>query len=294
MAITIKADTKNSMELDEYVDYVATSVDLLDEDSILSGAHALKALSNNRRFIADRINEELHAWNSFQETNLYTSPTIMLAQGNGFFVRANIWEPPRLDGVDTQFLTDQLFAYQIPHDHNFSFLTVGYLGSGYETTIYEYDYSSVQGTVGEHVPLKLLEKTSLPEGKMMFYRKNRDVHTQEHPEELSVSLNLMISRTEKNTRQYFFKVDDQTISNTFSPRPDLQGLCRLAKAVGNAHTGDLLMSVANSEHCEDVRYAAYESAAALHEDSAIPIWKLAANDPAPIIRTRAKRRLEML
>jgi hypothetical protein len=294
MAITIQADTKSSIELDDFVDYVATSVDLLDEDSIMSSANVLKALSNNRRFIADRVNEELHAWDSFQETNLYTSPTIMLAQGNGFFVRANIWEPPRVDGVDTQFLTDQLFAYQIPHDHNFSFLTVGYLGSGYETTIYEYDYSSVQGMVGEHVPLKLLEKTRLPEGKMMFYRKNRDVHTQEHPEELSVSLNLMVSKSKKNTRQYFFKVDDQTISNTFSPRPDLQGLCSLAKAVGNAHTGDLLMCIANSGHCEDVRYAAYESAAALHEDSAVPIWKLAEKDPTPMIRTRARRRLEML
>lgn len=33
-------------------------------------------------------------------------------------------------------------AYGYPHDHNFSFLTSGYLGPGYVSDYYEYDYSS--------------------------------------------------------------------------------------------------------------------------------------------------------
>ena len=32
------------------------------------------------------------------------------------------------------------FFYHVPHDHNFSFLTVGYLGPGYWSEYYEYDY----------------------------------------------------------------------------------------------------------------------------------------------------------
>ena len=47
------------------------------------------------------------------------------------------------------------FFYHVPHDHNFSFLTVGYLGPGYWSEYYEYDYGEVVGMPGEKVDLQV-------------------------------------------------------------------------------------------------------------------------------------------
>src|SRR3546814_33924 len=70
------------------------------------------------------------------------------------------------------------FFYGKAHDHNFSFLTVGYMGPGYWSEYYEYDYANVAGYVGEKVNLRYIEKSKLDEGKVMLYRIHRDVHLQ--------------------------------------------------------------------------------------------------------------------
>ncbi len=60
-----------------------------------------------------------------------------------YFIRANFWPSPR-DSVFKLSGTSPFF-YGLPHDHNFSFLTVGYLGPGYWSEYYEYDYAAVTG-----------------------------------------------------------------------------------------------------------------------------------------------------
>ena len=45
-----------------------------------------------------------------------------------YFIRANFW-PSERDSV-FKASGNSPFFYHVPHDHNFSFLTVGYLGPG--------------------------------------------------------------------------------------------------------------------------------------------------------------------
>lgn len=73
-------------------------------------------------------------------------------------------------------------------------MTVGYYGPGYETELYQYNPKEVNGYVGETVELEHLGRTKLPNGRVMVYREKVDVHTQFPPAQLSVSLNLMVTR----------------------------------------------------------------------------------------------------
>ena len=150
MAITVETNTTESITLEEYFDYVSSEVAVYDVDEVLNSATALRALANNRSFLVARLNQELADWKNFQTENSYTAPTITLGGGKGFFIRANMWVPMPESAAEREW-DRKLYAYEVPHDHNFSFLTVGYLGSGYGTTIYEYDPKSVVGFPGEHV-----------------------------------------------------------------------------------------------------------------------------------------------
>ena len=103
------------------------------------------------------------------------------------------------------------FSYNIAHDHNFSFLTVGYLGPGYETDIYEYDYDSVEGYVGEKVEMQFLEKVRFAAGMAMYYRASRDLHIQHPPSEMTIPLNLLIQPPEVRLReQYEFDLNTRS------------------------------------------------------------------------------------
>jgi hypothetical protein len=294
MALTIPTSNHTSISLDDYVQYVRDHVDPLEEEDICASADVLRSLANNKRFLSERINQELVSWQNYQALNRYSAPTLMLAQTEDFFVRANVWEPPEQPTINNQLLADQQFSYRIPHDHNFSFLTVGYLGTGYETTIYEYDYDRVGGLAGEHVPLSFLEHTSLSEGKVMYYRMNRDVHTQEHPKELSVSINLVIRKQREQTRQHFFDLSKGMITSSICPRPDLKALCSLGAEVGDNQTADLLLLISRTNAIEDVRFAAYSGLVKLDPNSALKIWKIAEKDEHPRVRALARLNLDNL
>jgi hypothetical protein len=116
-----------------------------DEDDFASWGPALKKLANNRSFLADIMIAELKERCEGQvRGNEYSAQVIMLhTRSQRFFMRANLW-PAASDTVVRQSGADPFF-YHVPHDHNFSFLTVGYLGPGYWSDYYEYDYGSVTG-----------------------------------------------------------------------------------------------------------------------------------------------------
>ena len=112
------------------------------------------------------------------------------------------------------------FAYGLPHDHNFHFLTAGYFGPGYVSDYYDYDAEAVDGRIGEPLNLKFVERSQLGEGQMMLYRAHRDVHSQLPPESLSVSLNIMDEGEHVPWRdQYIVDLDHGTIARrpTLSP-----------------------------------------------------------------------------
>jgi hypothetical protein len=292
MALTLETHTAESIGLEEYVEYISHNVEVRDLDSVSASAPQLAALSNNRTFLTEHINNELRDWRHFQLANSYTAQTLLLGLGKDFIVRANIWVPPARD-IRTRDAQNQMFYYQIPHDHNFSFLTVGYLGSGYETAIYEYDSDCVSGILGEHVTLRFLERTSLPQGKIMLYRASKDVHYQEHPKEFSISLNLLLAFPEISLKnQFLFDLDSRTIREYVqSPGASRVMVCHIARYVGNGATVNLLEALSARHASERVRATAYESWSILEPGESDAIWRRALEDRHSYVRYCAERQL---
>lgn len=124
----------------------------------------------------------------------------MLHRTEHYFLRAAVWTPP------AGRKGEEIFFYEDPHDHNFSLLTLGYEGPGYETVLFEYDHEKVVGDVGEAVDVRFLERTRLARGRVMFYRDSKDIHVQFPSEDFSISINVIVPNMKMN-RQYSFDMD---------------------------------------------------------------------------------------
>ena len=190
----IDAPTEERIELAELVERLETGgFDGQDEDNFASWGPELRKLANDRDFLADLMIAELKQRCEGQvRDNQYSAQVVMLHNSSRrFIIRANFW-PALKDSVIRHSGTDPFF-YGVPHDHNFSFLTVGYFGPGYWSDYYEYDYGEVVGVPGEEVDLRFVEKSRLEQGKVMLYRAHRDIHLQLPADEMSVSLNIVES-----------------------------------------------------------------------------------------------------
>ena len=291
MAYTIPTSTTSAVALEDYMEYVESQVDLSDEQSIVESGAALRELANNRRFIAEHLNRELGSWRNFQARNRYTSQVLLLGKGKGFFVRAIIWSSPYapLDAADQ----DWHYAYEVPHDHNFTFLTAGHFGSGYETVIYEYDRESTSGKPGDPARLSYLETTTLPQGKVMMYRACKDVHIQKHAKEFSVSLNLMVHPPGLHHQdQYYFDVDAGNLGNfVATPGTGRVMLCRLAGQFGDGESVSLLHDLALRHGSRRVRAEALASLAVLEPSQREEVANLGLRDKDPFVKSVA---LELL
>src|SRR3546814_20614025 len=69
------------------------------------------------------------------------------------------------------------FAYGLPHDHSFHFLTTGYWGPGYVSDDYDYDPESVDGRLGEPMAANFVGRSRLSGGWMILYRAHRGIHS---------------------------------------------------------------------------------------------------------------------
>jgi len=291
--LTIPIDTERSTSLADFIAFVRDQVDFGDRDSVLAAAPELRALANNRGFLTERINDELTGWRSSQAGNTYSGQTLLLGGERDWFVRANIWQPPAVTTMPRERAASlayrQFYYYLIPHDHNFSFLTVGYWGPGYETTIYEYDHDAVVGHPGESVPMRRLETTTLPPGKVMFYRASEDIHNQEHPTEFSVSINLAYSRPEDwLADQYLFDFEEHTIVDYVqNPGAGRILACELAAHVGDARTIALLEALGRRHPTPRVRWAALHAMQRLEPGQRDDILTMAAEDEHPLVRRAA-------
>lgn len=294
MALTLNVDTDWSISLEEYVDYVARNVECDDPDSVLASAPMLRALANNPTFMAKLLNDQISRWTEFQEINGYSAQTLLLATGPGFAVRANVWEPPTTKVADREW-QNEFYYYLIPHDHNFSFLTVGYLGPGYATTIYECDPGTIAGYSGEPVDLTLSERTTLPPGKVMYYRAGSDIHTQEHPTAFSMSINLMIvAKADLARDQYYYDVENRRIA-TVAPggyNGSRVMTCHLARYLGDGTTQGHLEALSQAHPAPRVRLAAAESLAILAPTEATSLWERATADPHPLVAATARAFLD--
>ncbi|HUR41514.1 MAG TPA: hypothetical protein VM240_10145 [Verrucomicrobiae bacterium] len=291
MALTIPCSTKSIASIDEYIDHIQSKVDLQDVDSLAGSAAMLRALSNDRALVVRELNNLIvNAVAYLQPTS---AQTIVLGSGEGFYVRANLW--PAISDMSNARAYQNQFAYNIAHDHNFTFMTVTHLGPGYETEIYEYDYERVEGYVGESVELQFLEKTRFTTGAVMMYRASRDAHVQHAPEDLTVTLNLMVATPGIPRDQYQFDLASRTIIAVGDVHAaSRMSLINLAASVGDAQTLGLLHDVAAKHSCRQTRLAAYDALSLKVPAEAAEVWLQAARDPAPVVANAARKRLAKL
>jgi hypothetical protein len=263
MPRVIDTRTEEVLELGDVVEMLNTGdFDPRDEDNFASWGSALKKLANNRTFLTDLVVRELKDRCEDQvRENQYSSQVIMLhSRSDKFLMRANLW-PGMGDSVVHNSGTNPFF-YGVPHDHNFSFLTVGYFGPGYWSEYYEYEYEKVTGYTGEKVDLRFVEKSKLDPGKVMLYRTHRDVHNQLPADEMSISINILEIGGDLGMRdQYRFDLEKSEIGGIMT-NVSLEPLLALSAHFGGDKGADLLESFAARHPSDRIRFKALKARAA--------------------------------
>lgn len=258
MALTI--DTKNSQSSichEEYLSYLDAKIPPSDIDGIIETAPEFAKLANDRCLLTNNLNEYLKGIiDSGAQYELGTQSFLLGARGC-YILRFNVWLPLQSQNLttDQERLEKEIYSFDFAHDHNFDFLTVGYLGSGYKTRIYEYDRSRVKGYLGEKVESNFLEETTLPEKKLMMYRAMKDIHTQFLPEEFSVSINLLITNLDYLIEpQYVFnsKIDRIEGMVKQSRLSSIYFMIPVARHVGDQNTAQLLEDICLSASMPDI------------------------------------------
>ena len=259
MVVKIDSATTQVMEVDEYRDFIREEIDLEDYDCLCDTAWSLKALANNRSFLTRAVNAELNGYLSGKSNNAFNAHSIVLFRTANYTVRANLWLPLSADR-SKQKLEATAFSYFACHDHNFHFVTAGYLGSGYESRLYHQNCTGARSQ-GDRVSLDFVGKVRLGEGDLMAYRAFTDAHTQEPPEALSVSLNLMSHPPSLAAhRQYFFDVEAETISTAVgSGYESFANFVGMAKELGNGNTIELLLDLARDHPIDAIRASAADA-----------------------------------
>jgi hypothetical protein len=288
----IDAPTEEKLSLAELVEMLETGdFDPADEDNFASWGPQLKKLANDRSFLGDMIIAELKQRCEGQvRDNQYNPQVVMLHGAVGrFIIRANFW-PALKDSVVRHSGSDPFF-YGVAHDHNFSFLTVGYLGPGYWSDYYEYDYGDVVGFPGEEVNLRYIEKARLEEGKVMLYRAHKDVHLQLPADAMSVSLNIVETSHSTTFRdQYRFDLENSRIEGIMT-RMSLEPMLALAAHFGGAEGLDLLANFAKAHPSDRIRWCALRARAAASPslDERIAIYAEGARTDSLLVSAMAKR-----
>lgn len=247
------------MGVEEYQDFVRDEIDLEDFDCLCETAWALKALANNRNFLTSAVNAELGSYLAGHCNTAFNANSVILFRARDYTVRANLWLPLSTDRQRKE-LEATAFSYYACHDHNFHFVTAGYLGSGYESLLYHQDRIGAEQP-GDRVSLAFIEKIRLGQGDLMAYRAFADAHTQEPPEELSVSLNLMAHPPSLAAhRQYFFDVEAETISTAVgNGHESFANFLGMAGELGNGDTVELLLDLARDHPIDTIRASASDA-----------------------------------
>jgi hypothetical protein len=285
----IDPEDGDAIGLDELVESLdATRFDPRDEDEFAALGPLLARLGRNHSFLADLAVAELKIRCDGQSAaNGYGAQVFLLRPPNGRYVlRANFW--PARDEPVVRASGPAAFFYDLPHDHNFPFLTYGYLGPGYWSDYYEYDVAALTGLPGEPAGLRFAERARLEPGKLMLYRMRRDVHVQLPPDAFSVSLNILGSDpVQPWLDQYVFDIRTGTIDRTLT--------CTAAEALvalavhfeGNGL--DLAADFAHRHPCDRMRVTALAALASARPGEAEPLLARAMASPSAYVAGHARR-----
>ncbi len=244
-----------------------------EEDSLQHAALWLRRLGNNREFLGDLLLRQLKAAFASNgaggagDAGAYGPQVVMLSPARGsFFLRANIW--PSRSERSLRASGGESFVYELAHDHNFDFLTLGYFGPGYWSDYYEFDYTALDGWIGEPAGLRFIGRERLGEGRMLHYRAHRDVHRQLPPDSLSVSLNVMHADLAQGwLDQYCFDLESGTLAGILNQGAS-EALLRIAVGLGSGEAQDLAWHFARFHPSDRMRLAAWEAQAGALADVA--------------------------
>ena len=285
---------EDEIGLDDLAEALDTaSFDPRDEDSLAALGPLLARLGRNSRFLGDLVVAELERRCAGQAVdNSYGAQVFMLKPPNGrYLLRANFW-PARNDAVVRASGTAPFF-YDLPHDHNFPFLTYGYEGPGYWSDYYEYDVAAVTGLPGEQAGLRFVERSRLEPGKLMLYRARRDVHVQLPPDSLSVSLNILFyDAAQPWLEQFQFDVAQGTIAAGLTTAP-AEGLVTLAAHLGGDAGQAVAREFAARHPVPRMRATAYAALASAlpHPGARTALFLAAAGDADAYVAGHARLRL---
>jgi hypothetical protein len=206
-----------------------------------------------------------------------------------FFLRANIW-PSRAER-SFQASGGGCFVYELPHDHNFDFLTVGYFGPGYWSDYWEEDYDALHGWRGEHAGLRYIERSRLSEGRLLHYRAHRDVHSQLPPDSLSVSLNIMHATGRQGwLDQYRFDTEKGTIAGILNEGSS-EAFLRVAVGLGSDEALTLAETFSHSHPSDRMRLAAWDAQAGVLDTSGRDeVWRCAELSGSRMVAMEARAR----
>lgn len=299
MPLIINNPSNSSCSLPEAIEALADlNFDPHDEGNCAEAAMWLRRLTNNRRFLADwlvgQLAGRLSGGNGQVLDSGYGPQAIVLSPlRGGMFLRANIW--PSEQDLCFQTSGAESFVYEVPHDHNFSFLTSGYCGPGYVSDYYEYDYEGVIGHPGEAAGLRFMERSALNEGKLMLYRAHLDVHSQLPPKALSVSLNVMhVDPAQCWFDQYAFDVERNQVDRVLSPNAS-EAFLRVAVASGTDEALDYADWVGAGHPSERLRLASFEARAGLMQDEQKDaLWRKAEGSGSRMVAEIARKRRAQL
>ena len=285
------APATKSCSLPEAIEALAAlDFDPREEESTREAAMWLRKLQNNRDFLADVLLDRLAGRSAGEVESGYGPQAIVLSPMRGqMFLRANIW--PAEHDLCFRNSGAKTFVYGVPHDHNFSFLTAGYLGPGYQSDYFEYDYEDLVGVPGEDANLRFVERSALHEGKLMLYRAHRDVHSQLPPESLSVSLNVMhVDPAQCWYDQYGFDLENLEITRVLSPNAS-EVFLRTAVASGSEAAVEFAEWIGRTHPSERLRLASFEARAGiLAQSQRDALWREGERSGSRMIAAVARER----
>lgn len=291
MAHLIRVPGLPSVDPEDYLAAFIANGDPNDDACIIEYGEKLGAVASNKDALINQINDEVALWREGFST-MYTQGSMLLAgrRGEDAYLRVNFWPVILEDAPDREQIS-LVYSYGIPHDHGFNFVTTNYFGPGYTTDLYDYDYHSTHGMVGERVGLTPAGTVTLSDGIGLYFKAGRDVHVQHPPSSLTVSLNLMIYRKGDRCRdQFYFDLAEQRVSSFAAGALCVRRreLIRLAAIAGNATTTDLLVGLAESYPCRTTRRAAVAELLSTQRVSTTDFCQMFVDDRDPVIRDLAR------